>query len=326
MLFIFCIYICSDIIFEALLGSVDLFCLNVCVQMDAGFTLIVKYGERGFAKKCSADFSRKELVALLMAKWDGVHKDEVYLSYDLLGVGEIGLADEDDMVTMFRLLEESQTGRAHIIVRKLTSGGGHGKDIGSGQAIGECSERAIVTASIVPEIVPVGEHRLLREERRKLIAGPGQRFPGGAVEFRRALIKFSVQMGFEFVFLKNGPKRVSAACKMRNEKCCPWRILAVEDETDRSFSISSYERNHTCASAFGNVSRKRVNHHIISDIVVEDIRSMPTLTPVQVQAAVKKNYGLDISYCVAWKAMDRGRSLVFGDHTSSYSILPVYFD
>lgn len=76
----------------------------------------------------------------------------------------------------------------------------------------------------------------------------------------------------------------------------------------------------------GNVSRKRVNHHIIADIVVEDIRSTPALTPVQVQAAVNKNYGLDISYCVACKAMDRGRSLVFGDHSISYSMLPVYFD
>lgn len=69
-----------------------------------------------------------------------------------------------------------------------------------------------------------------------------------------------------------------------------------------------------------------MNHHIIADIVVEDIRSMPTLTPVQVQAAVKKNYRLDISCYVAWKAMDGGRSLVFEDHSISYSMLPVYFD
>lgn len=55
--------------------------------MDAGFTLIVKYGERGLATKCSGDFSRKELVPLLMAKWNGINKDDVFLSYELLGVG-----------------------------------------------------------------------------------------------------------------------------------------------------------------------------------------------------------------------------------------------
>lgn len=86
----------------------------------------------------------------------------------------------------------------------------------------------------------------------------------------------------------------------------------VEDVADRAFCISLYERNHTCGISFGNVSRRRVNRHIIIDIIIQDIRSMPTLTPVQVMSVVEKNYGLDISYCVAWKAMDMGRSVVFG--------------
>lgn len=93
------------------------------------------------------------------------------------------------------------------------------------------------------DVVAVGEHRLLREEWGKLIVGPRQHFLGGAVEFRRTLIKFSVQMGFEFVFLKNSPTRVTAVCSYRVDKYCPWRIQAVEDLTDRSFCISSYERN-----------------------------------------------------------------------------------
>lgn len=87
--------------------------------MDAGFTLIVKYGERGFAKKCSTGFSRKELVSLVMAKWNVINKEEVYLSYDLLGTGELDLADEEDMVTMFRLLEESLSRRLILLLGRL---------------------------------------------------------------------------------------------------------------------------------------------------------------------------------------------------------------
>lgn len=101
--------------------------------------------------------------------------------------------------------------------------------------VGECSDRANVAASGGSDMVAVGDHRLLREEWHKLIVGPGQCFPEVAVEFRRALIKFSVQKGFEFVFLKNGPTRVTAACSFRGDKCCPWRIQTVEDVTDRSF-------------------------------------------------------------------------------------------
>lgn len=129
---------------------------------------------------------------------------------------------------------------------------------------------------------------------------------------RRALIKYSVQVGFDFVFLKNGPKLVTMACRMRVKKGCPWRIHTVEDIADRAFCISFYERNHTCGTSFGNVSRRRDNHHIITDIIIENIRSMTALTHVQIQSVVKKNYGLDISYCVAWKAMEKGRSVEFG--------------
>lgn len=113
---------------------------------------------------------------------------------------------------------------------------------------------------------------------------------------------------------------------MRMKKQCPWMISAIEDRADGAFCISSYDRNHMCGTVFGAVSRRRVNHHIIIDIIIEDIRSMPTLTPVQVQSVVKKNYGIEISYCVAWKALDRGRGLVFGDHSTSFSMLPAYFD
>lgn len=98
-------------------------------------------------------------------------------------------------------------------------------------------------------------------------------------------------MGFEFEFVKNGRKRVTAVCRFRVEKDCPWRIQAVEDATDGAFCISSYDRTHTCGTVFGAVSRKRLNHHIITDIIIDDIRSMPTLSPAQVQAVVKKNYG-----------------------------------
>lgn len=145
------------------------------------------------------------------------------------------------------------------------------------------------------------------------------------MEFRRALIKYSVQVGFEFRLVKNDNSRVTAVCGKSRESGCPWRIHAVVDQADQGFHISTYERNHSCGTVFGNVSRKRINYHIITEIIMEDVRAMPCLTPVQVKAMVKTNYGIDISYCVAWKAMDRGRSLVFGDHTTSYAMLPMYF-
>lgn len=310
--------------FESIEGNVC-----VCMQMDAGFTLIVKFGDRGFARKCSVGYSRKELIDFMLTKFVGCNKDELFLSYDLLGAGELDLADEEDMGTMFRLLEESQVWKVHIYVRTVAAHVANDAVSSMTQGVaevGECSNAGDALPSGGAVVVGSGEKKFLSEEWRLLISGPGQRFQGGAVQFRRALIKYSVQVGFEFDFLKNGPKRVTAACRFRSEKQCPWRIQAIQDATDGAFVITSYERSHTCGTIFGMVSRKRLNHHIITEIILEDIRTMPTLSPVQVQAVVKKNYGIDISYCVAWKAMDRGKGLVFGDHSDSFARLPAYFE
>lgn len=34
---------------------------------------------------------------------------------------------------------------------------------------------------------------------------------------------------------------------------------------------------------------------------------------------------MDIIYYVAWRAIDVGRNIIFGDHSASYSYIPAYF-
>lgn len=293
-----------------------------------GYTIIVKFGERGLARKCSEGYTRGELVRHVCSKWEGITSEEIFLSYDLLGLGELDLADDDDMVTMFRLMDEMETRRVNVYVRRLAVGMDNGNVCRSsnyGKDILQIDEGASDVDGINDaEVVGMTVQKLRSDEWRHLISGPGQRFCEGAKEFRRALIKYSVQMGFEFRFLKNDTSRVTAVCSKSGDGC-PWRIHAVSELPCKSFRISTYERNHTCDSVFGNVSRKRINYHIITEIILEDVRSMPCLTPVQIKAMVKKNYGVDISYCVAWKAMDKGRSIVFGDHSTSFAMLPIYF-
>lgn len=159
--------------------------------MNSGFTLVVKVGTRGFAKKCSGEYTRSELISCILAKSSDLSKDEVFLSYDLLGAGEMDLADDDDMDTMFRLLEESQVRRVHIFVRKVPcSGATEHRDVVANAVyeVGECSNVGHVGLGAEPVVGGCGETKLMSEEWRLLIVGPGQRFPGGVVHFRRALI------------------------------------------------------------------------------------------------------------------------------------------
>lgn len=81
--------------------------------MEVGFTLIVKLSEWGLAKKCSGGYTREELVNFIASKWRGISKEEMVLSYDLRGSGEVYLR------TMIQLLNEMQTRRVHVNVRRL---------------------------------------------------------------------------------------------------------------------------------------------------------------------------------------------------------------
>lgn len=71
-------------------------------------------------EKCLGLYSREELVTILLSKWGGLSKMDIFLSYDLLGAWELDLADEEDMVTMLRLLDEGQSRRVHIYVRCIS--------------------------------------------------------------------------------------------------------------------------------------------------------------------------------------------------------------
>lgn len=86
--------------------------------MDNDFKLIIKWGDRGIAK-CSVDFTRGDLVNYVAAKWAGMSKEHVSISYDLRGSGELELMDDEDMATMFQLMEEMQTRWVNIYFKSV---------------------------------------------------------------------------------------------------------------------------------------------------------------------------------------------------------------
>lgn len=58
--------------------------------------------------------------------------------------------------------------------------------------------------------VPTRANNLINCDWRKLIDDVGQDFFGVAESFRKALVKFSVEVGFEFTYVKNDLDRVTA--------------------------------------------------------------------------------------------------------------------
>ncbi|XP_012845834.1 PREDICTED: uncharacterized protein LOC105965829 [Erythranthe guttata] len=65
---------------------------------------------------------------------------------------------------------------------------------------------------------------------------------------------------------------------------------------------------------------------IIASMIVNLVRAKPDMVANDVVVDMKLNYGVDISYYVAWRSVTAGKQHVFGDDTSSYSHLPSYFE
>ncbi|XP_012832859.1 PREDICTED: uncharacterized protein LOC105953718 [Erythranthe guttata] len=108
---------------------------------------------------------------------------------------------------------------------------------------------------------------------------------------------------------KQCPWRINA--RYKEEKQCPWRINASIDKSNNYFYIRKYNNNHMCGIFFDTASKKRDTSDVIS--------------PRKIQAQIKENYGLDITYYVSWRSTGGGRDKIFGDHGLSYSYLPAYF-
>lgn len=101
----------------------------------------------------------------------------------------------------------------------------------------------------------------------KLIDDEGHVFVGDANEFRKALIKFSVEVGFDYVYKKNELNRVTAECRFKHMAPCDWRIHASRDKSNDHFVIRTYKKVHNCLTNFGVASKKKFNSRVIIDLI-----------------------------------------------------------
>ncbi|XP_012839271.1 PREDICTED: uncharacterized protein LOC105959677 [Erythranthe guttata] len=295
--------------------------------MATNLMLVLKFDGVYAVKKCLLEFDFDTLIGFVRAKWDTLNRSNMILTYSVGGNGEGMLGDDDDVGYMFSLIRQLSIERIEINI-KLKSG------IVAQQHINvptTPSDRII--QFMQPRMCNGGlntvtppERHLLSMSWANLIKDVGQVFAGGASEFRKALCKFSVEVGFDFNYVKNERVRVTAVCEYRSSKNCMWRIHASIEKANGFFYIRKYEKHHTCGCGFGTSSKRRLTSNIIADLIVNDVREMPDTSPNDIIVSTKLNYGFDINYYIAWKAVSAGKEHVFGDHSSSYSHLPSYFE
>ncbi|XP_028094256.1 uncharacterized protein LOC114294332 [Camellia sinensis] len=154
----------------------------------------------------------------------------------------------------------------------------------------------------------------------------GQRFIGGAKDFRTALYKYAIEIGFEFVYVKNEKCRVTAVCSMRESKACLWRVHASLESANNFFYIRTLHDEHTSGAAVRTSKNSRMSSNLVASLIVNEVRGNPQTRPIDVVRQFTDQYGLTITYNHVWLGVEKARTTTFGDFSMSYDEIRWYMD
>ncbi|KAL7212720.1 hypothetical protein ACSBR2_015407 [Camellia fascicularis] len=154
----------------------------------------------------------------------------------------------------------------------------------------------------------------------------GQHFEGGASEFHNILRKFAVECGFQFKFKKNDSVCIIVACVMHKTNGCTWFVHGRKLEANGFFNLRKCNTEHIYGVTFCTSKNLLVGSELAGDIMAKRVRDRPLTRPTEVILDLQQDYGLDITYCVAWLGVEKARGDLFGAHSSSFDQLRWYSD
>ncbi|KAE9462816.1 hypothetical protein C3L33_05277, partial [Rhododendron williamsianum] len=136
----------------------------------------------------------------------------------------------------------------------------------------------------------------------------GQRFEGGASDFKNVSQKFAIERGFEYTLSKNDKVRVTILCKYRTVKKCMWHVHARIMPGNEYFHILGMDLAHTCGFAVRTLTNPHATAELVADLVSDDVRGKHQTRPVDVVKGIKRDYGLNISYHQAWWGIEKAKN------------------
>ncbi|KAL7174684.1 hypothetical protein ACSBR2_033850 [Camellia fascicularis] len=268
-----------------------------------------------------------------LRKFDGLIDANVSMFFKMPGYNNFTLQNDIDIDNMVCLARSFRLDHIDVIIQsRITQGA---VDIGDATPIPRadtCNLPMLADESdidddqqdLLPKFCPHADKVFLSAQWVHGITHVGQSFKGAANEFRSVLHKYAVECGFRFKFLKNDSVRITAICMMRESKNCTWSIHARVLRADEFFYIRKWNREHSCGVTVRIAKNPRAGSELVSDVISERVHDRPLTRPTDVVYGLKKDYGLEISYRVAWLGVEKARGEMFGAHSISFDQLRWY--
>ncbi|KAL7181975.1 hypothetical protein ACSBR1_040819 [Camellia fascicularis] len=111
---------------------------------------------------------------------------------------------------------------------------------------------------------------------------------------------------------------------MTEMKCCKWMVHARKLKANGFFYLRKWVNEHIYGVAVRTSTNPLVGSDFVANIMAERIRDKPLTHPIEVILGMKQDYGLDITYRVAWLGVEKTRGKLFGAHSISFDPLQWY--
>lgn len=289
--------------------------------------VLLKFGVLTAVDRFSNFSSFEYVVDFALKRWPCLQKDRLTFSYALPGNSMCLLQNEDDFVNMGYIVHKFKIQIIEIEVKQCDNL--DVVDSSSSNASGLSYDIQHCTSSSVDIPVSFFRHQEKHLKSAKWAAdiqGVGQVFEGGTSEFRNVLCKHATAVGFNFDYVKNDRLRITAKCVHSETRGCRWRIHTSVENANGFAYIRTYERNHSCGDVYVNGIRKKLTSGVISSIILEAVRTKPSIGPAEILSHLKTDYGVTVTYRIAWRAVEKARDVVFGEAELAYDKLRPYFE
>eukprot|EP00268_Persea_americana_P018504 TRINITY_DN19243_c0_g2_i1.p1 TRINITY_DN19243_c0_g2~~TRINITY_DN19243_c0_g2_i1.p1 ORF type:complete len:222 (+),score=40.46 TRINITY_DN19243_c0_g2_i1:1903-2568(+) len=217
-----------------------------------------------------------DLVNQICSKWKTLLPSPVCFTYALPRHPKCMLDNDRDLLSLSMLAASIGLDRVDVFVSELSKyDNEYNEDnvdefFEEGMVVVEY-EAIDVMIDLLPQFCSHKEKFLFSSDLVNGISHVGQRFEGGASEFRNVLCKYSIEVGFEFVYVKNDKARITAECSHRKFQNCKWRVHASLEKSSGFFCIRSFFNENTCGATVCTSKSSRITSEIVADLMVDHI-------------------------------------------------------
>jgi hypothetical protein len=130
-------------------------------------------------------------------------------------------------------------------------------------------------------------------------------------DFKEALRLYAIQQGFDYTFLHNEKKRVSAFCK----KKCGWRIHASWMNDKSAFQIKTFFDVHNCGKHHKN---KRATIKWAAKRYLNNFRDQQDWKASALKEQIRRDYKINFTLLSCHRAKRMALDIINGRHHEQY--------